>query len=245
VLHFLTKKPFLKDLIPDRHVDIHSHLLPGIDDGAQSIEDSRLLVAALQGIGIEQFITTPHVMKSVWDNTSYGIQSTLDETLLDFKNNGKAFGLKAAAEYLIDANFVKLFQNEPLRTLKDNHVLVEMSYINPPIQLYDIIFELQVAGYQPVLAHPERYKFYHHNFGEFEKLQNSGCKLQLNLLSAIGYYGVDVAKTAEKLIKKGMIEFVGTDVHHQNHIAGFDKRILFPAYPELKAAIANNQFFRF
>ncbi len=105
-----------------------------------------------------------------------------------------------------------LLHNGPLLVLKDNYVLVEMSYINQPIQLYDIIFELQVAGYKPVLAHPERYAFFHHNFKNYEKLKHQGCLFQLNLLSTIGYYGTEVTKTAEKLLQIGMIDFVGSDV---------------------------------
>ena len=235
----------MKDLIPPNHVDIHSHLLPGIDDGAQTIEDTFSLIAGLRNMGFEQFITTPHIMKSVWENTAAGINVKLGTTIQDFENKNIALPLKAAAEYLMDANFMELFKSEPLLVLKDNYVLVEMSYINPPIQLYDIIFELQVAGYQPVLAHPERYTFYHHNFKEYEKLRNSGCLFQLNLLSIIGYYGLDVAKTVEKLLAKGMIDYVGSDVHHENHIAGFSKRLLFNPPPTLQQAIANNQFFRF
>ncbi|MBC7606914.1 MAG: histidinol phosphatase [Burkholderiales bacterium] len=244
MFHFIIKKPFLKDLLPGNHIDIHSHLLPGIDDGAQTIEQSILLVSALQDIGVEQFITTPHVMKSVWENSKIGIETTLAKTLPDLNALAQNFSFKAAAEYLLDSNFVKLFQNETLLVLKENYVLVEMSYINPPIQLYDIIFELQVAGYQPVLAHPERYAFYHHNFKEFEKLKHAGCKFQLNLLSTVGYYGIDVAKTSEKLLKKGMIDFVGSDVHHENHLNGFSKRLLFNPSDCFKEAVINNQFFR-
>ena len=245
MFHFLSKKPFLRDLIPDNHIDIHSHLLPGIDDGAQRMEETRFLVSSLREMGITRFITTPHVMSSVWENTSGGIASKLNSVVQDFEVRQDTFPLKAAAEYLMDANFATLFKTEPLLTLKDNYVLVEMSYINPPIQLYDIIFELQVAGYQPVLAHPERYKFYHYNFSEYEKLHNSGCKFQLNLLSTIGYYGADVAHMGEKLLRKGLIYFVGTDVHHENHISGFSSRTLYHPQPALKDAIANNQFFGF
>jgi len=245
LFHFLKKNPFLKDLIPNNHVDIHSHLLPGIDDGAKSIDDTHSLVSSLQQFGIEQFVTTPHVMKGVWENTPGGIQSKLNATIDDFKEKGNGLLMKAAAEYLLDANFVLQFQNEPLLTLKDNYVLVEMSYTNPPIQLYDIIFELQVAGYQPILAHPERYNFYHHNFGEYRKLRNSGCRFQINLLSTVGYYGVNVAKICEKLIEKGLVDFVGTDVHHENHINGFSKRLLYKNAPALSDAIGNNQLFRF
>ncbi len=245
LIHFFQKKAFLKDLIPSNHIDFHSHLLPSIDDGAQTIDDTFYLINELKNLGFEQCITTPHIMKSVWENTKMGIESNLTNTIIELDKNNIQIPLKAAAEYLIDSNFVKLFQSEPLLVLKDNYVLIEMSYLNPPIQLYDIIFELQVEGYQPVLAHPERYTFYHYNFNEYEKLKNAGCLFQLNLLSIIGYYGVDVAKTAEKLLSKGLIDYVGSDVHHQNHIAGFLKRVVIKDIKPLKIAIENNQFFRF
>jgi len=151
---------------------------------------------------------------------------------------------RAAAEYMMDDSFVKLFQSGALLTLKDNYVLVEMSYINAPIQLYSILFDLQVAGYIPVLAHPERYVFYHHNFEEYNKLINAGCLLQLNLLAVVGYYGEGIAKIAEKLLQNGMYSFVGSDVHHNNHIAAFEQKIKLKDPIPLKEAIANNEFFR-
>lgn len=144
----------------------------------------------------------------------------------------------------MDGNFSTLFQTEKLLTVKDNYVLVEMSYINPPIQLYDILFDLQVAGYKPILAHPERYLFFHSNFAEYEKLKHAGCSFQLNLLSVIGYYGTNVAETAKKLLKKGMIDFAGSDVHHQHHVGGFSRRLLFKDAAPLKEALAHNQVFK-
>ncbi|PWA04033.1 tyrosine-protein phosphatase [Flavobacterium psychrotolerans] len=245
MLTLFRPKTILKDLIPENYIDIHSHLLPGIDDGAQTIEDTLSLVTAVKKLGFEQCITTPHIMKNVWDNTRVNIETTLSATAKDLKVKNNGIPMKAAAEYLLDANFVTLFQNEPLLVLKDNYVLVEVSYINAPLQLYDILFELQVAGYKPIMAHPERYSFYHHNFEEYLKLKHSGCLFQINLLSTIGYYGNEVAKTAEKLLKKGMIDFVGSDVHHQNHVNGFSKRILIKDTLPLKEAIEQNQFFRF
>lgn len=145
---------------------------------------------------------------------------------------------------MMDENFVKLFQSEKLLTLKDNYVLVEMSYINPPIQLYSILFDLQVAGYIPVLAHPERYNFFHKNFEEYNKLINAGCLLQLNLLSVVGYYGESITEIAQKLLKKGMYSFVGSDAHHNNHIVSFDKKVKIKDLAPLKEVIAHNEFFR-
>lgn len=202
------------------------------------------LVKAMNDLRFEQLITTPHVMKNVWDNTSAGILKKLEETQTHLKVHGIETPIHAAAEYFMDGNFSEALQNRNLLTLKDNYVLVEMSYINPPIQLYEIIFDLQVAGYKPMLAHPERYVFYHSNFGEFEKLKHAGCQFQLNLLSTVGYYGEDVAATAKKLLEKGLIDFAGSDVHHHNHIAAFSKKILLNDALPLKEALTNNQFFR-
>lgn len=240
---YLSKKPYLKDLIPDGHVDFHSHLLPGIDDGAKTFGDTVSLIDGLQKIGMAHFITTPHVMKNVWDNSRESIQEKCSETNAKLSQQGQV-QLHAAAEYLMDGNFNELFKKEKLLTVKDNYVLVEMSYINPPIQLYDILFDLQVAGYKPILAHPERYLFFHSNFSEYEKLRHAGCAFQLNLLSTIGYYGTNVAETAKKLLKKGLIDFAGSDVHHQHHIGGFSRRLLFKDAAPLKEALAHNQIFK-
>jgi tyrosine-protein phosphatase YwqE len=238
-------KPVLKDLIPDDHIDIHSHLLPGIDDGAKNFEDTLLLTTALQGFGVSQFITTPHIIQHVWDNTHEQILAKKAETVLELQRNHISIPFKAAAEYLMDDQFVRLFQSKDLLTLKDNYVLVEMSYINAPIQLYDILFDLQVAGYIPVLAHPERYLFYHNNFNEYVKLKRAGCLFQLNLLSIVGYYGAGITKIAEQLLQKGLYSFVGSDVHHNNHIAAFDQKVQIKDVMPLQEAFANNQFFKF
>jgi tyrosine-protein phosphatase YwqE len=237
-------KPLLSDLIPENYVDIHSHLLPGIDDGAKTFEDSLRLTTALHGFGTAQYITTPHIFHHFWENTSENIKVVEATTRIELNKNNISMPFRAAAEYMMDEHFVKLFQSGELLTLKDNYVLVEMSYLNPPIQLYAILFDLQVAGYIPVLAHPERYVFYHNNFDEYQKLINAGCLLQLNLLSVVGYYGHGIAKIAEKLLQKGMYRFVGSDVHHDNHIAAFNQKIKLKDPTPLKEAMANNQFFR-
>ena len=244
MLSIFKSKSLLKDLIPDQYIDIHSHLLPGIDDGAKSLEDSVRLTQALQGFGTSQIITTPHIIHHFWDNNNQNIKATEEITKKDLKKNGIEIPFSTAAEYMMDDYFVTLFQTGELLTLKDNYVLVEMSYINPPIQLYSILFDLQVAGYIPVLAHPERYAFFHHNFEEYRKLIHAGCLLQLNLLAVVGYYGEDISKIAEKLLQKGMYSFVGSDVHHDNHIGAFHQKVKLKDTTPLKEVIANNSFFR-
>jgi tyrosine-protein phosphatase YwqE len=245
MLHFFQSKPKLRDLIPDNHIDIHSHLIPGIDDGAKTFGDSLRLIQALKGFGISQFITTPHIIQHVWDNTKEQILDKKTTTVSELEKHQFTVPFKAAAEYLMDDAFMQLFKSEKLLTLKDNYVLVEMSYINAPIQLYTILFELQVAGYIPVLAHPERYLFYHSNLDHYLKLKKAGCLFQLNLLSVVGYYGTAIAKIAEQLLQKGMYDYVGSDVHHDKHINAFDMKVKLKQLTPLKEVITNNQFFSF
>ena len=244
MLFFNKPKTRLADLIPDGYIDIHSHLLPGIDDGAKSMNDTLSLLHTLKGYGFAQFITTPHILPGVWNNTKTGILANEESTKYLLKKDGIEMPFKAAAEHLMDDTFVSLFKSEPLLTLKDNYVLVEMSYINAPINLYDILYELQLAGYKPVLAHPERYLFYHHRFEEYNRLKRAGCLFQLNLLSVTGYYGGDVLKIAEKLLNEGMINYTGSDVHHERHTQAFTNTIPFKKTDALVQALKNNAFFK-
>jgi len=243
LLFFSKKKPILRDLI-ENYTDIHSHLLPGIDDGSKNFETTLSLIQSLQKIGFEQFVTTPHIIKNIWDNSRTDIETLHATTSEKLVKENFNLPFKAAAEYMMDDSFSKLMQSEKLLTLKDNYLLVEMSYINPPMQLYDIIFDIRIAGYQPVLAHPERYIFYHSNFDEYKKLKKAGCMFQLNLLSTVGYYGSGVAKTAQKLLDTGMIDFTGSDLHHENHLKSFDKKLAFSDTAALKEAIRRNDLFR-
>src|SRR6187402_1118185 len=206
MLFFKKPKIFLRDMLPN-YMDIHSHLLFGIDDGAKTFEDTLFLTNSLMEFGTTAFITTPHTIAHVWENTRDGIIARNGETTRLLVESNVNTPFRSASEYLMDSDFVNRFNSEPLLTLKDNYVLVEMSYVNAPIQLYDILFDLQIAGYIPVLAHPERYVFYHNNFDEYIKLKNVGCLFQLNLLAVTGFYGSSVTKIAEQLLQKGMYDF--------------------------------------
>jgi protein-tyrosine phosphatase len=245
MLSFFTSKPILKDLLSDTYIDIHSHLLPGIDDGAKTSSDSLKLTKAFQEIGISQFITTPHISHYVWNNSPEIIINKHQETKILLEQNNIKIPFHAAAEYFIDDQFENHFKNKKLLPLKDNYVLVEISYQNAPFQLYKTLFELQVAGYIPVLAHPERYLYYRNDFNEYEKLKKAGCLFQLNLLSVVGYYGERITKIADELLKKGMYDFTGTDVHHMKHISSFNQKVKLNSIENLKEVIANNQFFKF
>ena len=244
MLFFSKPKTRLADLIPEGYVDIHSHLLPGIDDGAKDQEDSLSLISKLREYGFAQFITTPHILTGVWNNTREGIESVEASTTSFLKGKGFEMPFKAAAEYLMDDTFLKLLKSSPLLTLKDNYVLVEMSYLNPPMQLNEIIFELQIAGYKPILAHPERYLFYHMKFDEYHRLKKAGCLFQINLLSVTGYYGEPVLKAAMKLLDNNLIDFAGSDVHHERHVESIKNNVLLKKHEPFVEALKNNSQFK-
>ena len=240
---FSKPKKRLTDLIPDGYIDIHSHLLPGIDDGSKDDNNTISLVNSLKGYGFSQFITTPHVLTGVWNNTREGITAKEATTKNLLEANGINNSFKAAAEYLMDDVFLKLIKNEPLLTIKDNYVLVEMSYLNAPLQLYDILYELQLEGYKPVLAHPERYLFFHFKPEEYEKLKRVGCLFQINLLSVTGYYGKPVFEICKKLLDNNMIDFSGSDTHHERHIEAFKNPVLLKNTEPLIKALNKNSLF--
>lgn len=237
-------KNFLVDLIPENHIDIHSHLLPGIDDGSASVEMSEKLLSEMKKIGFSEFVCTPHIMTSIWDNNAVTIGNAHNLLISSDVIKKEQFKIRYAAEYMMDSSFSEKVKAKELLCLKDNYVLVEMSYTNPPIQLYEIIFELQCAGYKPVLAHPERYNFFHKNMEAYEKLKNAGCLFQLNLLSTVGYYSTSVAECADKLLKKGYIDFCSSDVHHFKHTESFYKKVIIKETEAVKRAIENTNIFR-
>lgn len=224
MLHYFKKKKKSSPFFPENYIDIHSHIIPGIDDGAKSVEESIALLQKMNELGIQNFVCTPHVMESVWENSSQKITSQFSELEQHLKNsNLKHLSVRFAAEYMLDQNFQQLLENKDILPIKDNYILVEMSYLNPPINLYEMLFDIQIAGYQPILAHPERYKFLHSTFNEYQKLKDAGCLFQLNLLSLSSYYGKDVNKIAIELLKKNMIDVASSDAHHQKHLATLEE----------------------
>ena len=217
---FKKKKKILPtDFFPDDFVDIHSHLLPGIDDGARDLNNSIELIKRMRSYGIKNFITTPHVLGDVYPNSSEVIKEKLEEVKSEMKSQGlNDVKITAAAEYMMDEQFSKRLSENDILTLKDNYILVEMSYFNAPVNLYEVLFEIQLKGYKPILAHPERYNFYHNDFESYYKLKKAGCLFQLNILSLTEQYGANVQKISKQLLKLNLYDFIGTDTHHNNHL---------------------------
>jgi len=198
--------------------DLHSHLIPGIDDGCQTRDDSLQLMEGLAGLGFRKLIVTPHVMSDHFRNTPEVIQDGLSTLQQVATSHGLPLELTCAAEYYLDNEFRALLERKELLTLGDGFVLFEVSYINAPDNIRQTVFDLKVNGYKPLLAHPERYPFWAANFPFYETLKELGVFFQINTISLSGYYGPGPKKTAERLIDAGMVDFIGSDMHHERHL---------------------------
>ena len=200
--------------------DIHSHILPGIDDGSPNIETSITLIKGIVDLGITKTIATPHIISDMYRNTPDTINSALAKLKPALKKANIQIEISAAAEYMLDDFFVKLLRSgTPLLCLKNKLVLTEQSYATPTTNLNEISFELLTAGYSPIMAHPERYIYYHNDFSQYSRLKDMGFLLQVNVLSLTGYYGKQVAKAAKYILDNNMADFVGTDMHHERHLS--------------------------
>lgn len=198
--------------------DIHSHILPGIDDGSHHVQTSLELINALISRGVKRSIATPHIISDLYPNNRVTITKALDELQSALTENQIDFKVRAAAEYMMDSYFMDLLEKkEPLLTISENFILTEFPFATLPSYMKEITFSIFTGGYQPILAHPERYAYANSNYNLYHQWLDYGFKLQVNLLSITGAYGKDVAKAAAYLLKNNMVSFVGTDMHHTRH----------------------------
>ncbi|MCS6833790.1 MAG: capsular biosynthesis protein [Flammeovirgaceae bacterium] len=213
--------------LADLTTDMHSHLLPNIDDGAKDINHAVALVKSLKEIGYKKLITTPHVMHDFYKNTPEIISEKLQLLREKLTQENISIPIEAAAEYYLDEFFVqKLKKQEPLLSFgKKKYVLFETAFMNASSYLHEAIFQMQLAGYQPVFAHPERYVYLFGKYEEILSLKEKGVYLQINLNSLTGYYSKESKKIAERLIEDKAVDFVGTDCHNEKHI---DNLLLAP-----------------
>jgi tyrosine-protein phosphatase YwqE len=204
--------------------DMHSHLIPGIDDGAPTMEDSMAMIKFFVKLGYRKIITTPHIMGDFYKNSAENILPGRDEVRKEIQKAGLNIEFDAAAEYYLDEFFMAdLEADKPLLTFGKNYVLFELSFLNEPIQLKEAIFKMRSQGYSPILAHPERYQFYYGKIDKLKELRDNGVLLQINLNSLSGYYSKGAKKMAQTLIKDGYVDFVGSDCHHLKHLENLEK----------------------
>jgi len=208
---------------PRLKIDLHSHLIPGIDDGSRSMEESLTLLRGMKALGYEKIITTPHIMLDAYRNTPEIIKRGLESLCEAVKEEGIDIEIEAAAEYYLDDGFYDLLHQGDMLAIKGNYLLFETSYISKPIQLEEMIFEISAAGYKPLLAHPERYRYVKDPKKEFSRLKELGVMFQVNLNSFGGYYGHEAKEHALFLSKHGMIDFLGSDVHYRKQVESLTK----------------------
>ncbi len=239
---FFTKKKYLADSLVN-FVDIHNHILPGIDDGAQNLEESMALIRGFGELGISHFVATPHILPPLYPNTPESIgqaHGQLMDLLMDQHMTHVA--IEPAAEHMIDDTFEERLEKGSIMPLRKKFLLVEMSYLQPPLNFEEAILQISRKGYTPILAHPERYGFLHQRPGTYRKYAEQGVMLQLNLLSLGAYYGSDVQKMAYSLLEDGLIDFIASDAHSVRHLEalktiGLRERELRLIEPVLRSTI--------
>ena len=195
---------------------MHSHLVPGVDDGADVVETSLVMIKGLIGLGYKKIITTPHIRPDYFPNTPDIILAGFKQLKKAVADEGLKIELECAAEYFVDYDFKESIDKGGLLTFNGNHLLIEISTFSPPPNLFETIFQMRIKGYQPIIAHPERYTYY--QVSDFTKLKDFGCMLQVNTMSLTGHYGKPVKDLAYKLLKADIVDFLGTDMHHPGHL---------------------------
>lgn len=206
-------------LIPELAVDIHSHLIPGVDDGVQTFEESIGLLRGFESIGYKKIITSPHIMNDFYNNK----ESDLKKIHLSLKDKIQEhqidIELELAAEYYLDDHLVERIskKDEPFLTFGNNYLLFETSFMNEPLYLKEFIFKAKSMGINPVLAHPERYLYLQNNSKLLEDLINREVLFQVNINSLSGYYSKPIKVFAQKLIDAKAVHFIGSDCHNHKH----------------------------
>jgi protein-tyrosine phosphatase len=211
--------------------DMHSHVLPGIDDGAQTVEDSIFLIKKMMSLGIKKIIATPHVMIDYYRNDADSIGNALNILKAALKEQNIDIDIAAAAEHYFDETFEKRIQDRKVFTMGDNYALFELSFVTPPPNLIHIIQKMKDAGYKPILAHPERYAYM--DIEQMKTIRSWGCDLQLNTISLSGYYGKQSKRIAEEMIDNQMVDFISSDMHHPRHAAAFESTLNMPYLEKL------------
>jgi len=244
MFQIFNKKKFLVDHL-DGFVDIHNHILPGIDDGAKNVENSIELIKDFSEFGCEKFIATPHIMHNYYPNDKDTITKShqlLTNALI--KADLLDFSIEASAEHMIDSNFELILENGKVMPLAKNYLLVEMSYLQASINFDIAIQKIASSRLFPILAHPERYVFLHSRLKKYRKHKEKGILFQLNFLSLTDFYGKEVQKTALKLLDENLIDFIASDVHNINQMNSIkstrvSKKTLDLIIPIINNTIAN------
>ena len=240
IFNLFKSKPTLKELIPKGFVDIHSHVLPGLDDGAKNVKESLELISEMKRLGFKKIYGTPHTYPGMYNNTTQSITKSFK--IINDRLNEK-IEIDYASEYMISHSLIEMAESKSLLTIKDKYILVETSFLSEDSNMYDVIFHLRLNDYIPIMAHPERYLYYKNDIKYFYKLKKFGCLFQINLLSAVGHYGKDVLDLCNNLIKNDLYDFAGSDIHSNHHIEKFKSKVLLKESIKLEKLNSENFIF--
>ena len=245
MFHIFSKKKFLVDYLQN-FVDIHNHILPGIDDGAKNVQESIDLIRGFKELGITNLVATPHIMSNLYPNTKETIATSMDLLTNEMlANDLKDISIEAAAEHMIDDNFEDLLLSGEIMPMRKNYLLVEMSYLQASINFDDAIQNIMKKGFFPILAHPERYGYWHTNKANYSKHKKKGVQYQLNLLSLSDYYGPEVHKMALSLLDHGHFDYMASDLHSLEQLEYLKEIKIKPNLLESIIPIINNTITKF
>ncbi len=236
------KRPNATNTASFLNTDIHSHLIPGLDDGSPSLEESLNISKELVKLGYQKAVTTPHVIQDAYGVTNEMIVSGVSELNKSLSENDVELEVIPSAEYYADEQFMELISKKDILPFGENYVLFETSYLNKPKFLFELIFEMQTASYRPVLAHPERYLYLLEEESLIKSLRDREVLFQLNINSFLGVYSKHSKKLAQKLWKSGSVEFLGTDCHSYKQALLLEKSLSLPLFNSIeKSGILNNK----
>lgn len=226
------------------HTDVHSHLIPGIDDGSPDMATSMELLKEFERLGYKKIITTPHVKEEVFPNDVNELEQRCEQLRQQARLNGIQMEIAVGAEHLIDDEFHQRLKNNLFKTFSGKHLLIELPFIAPPLGLNDYLFKLQLEGYDLILAHPERYLYWINDFDKFVALKDRGILFQVNIMSFGGYFGKEVRYLARQLADNNMVELLGSDAHGPRHFAAIRDSLFDPVLDRLikSGNIINKEF---
>ena len=233
------RKGTFNEVWQDGFVDIHNHLLPGIDDGSKSIIETESMIIGMQELGITETISTPHTYPGLYQNDKKSITAAYNSLSTNFITG-------YSSEYFADAYLLELAKQNALIPLKDDYLLIEFSLLSAPVDaIMDMLFALKLKDYRLILAHPERYLYWEKDLSVFEQLKSFDLDFQLNVLSLLGYYGNPCKKMSDYLLENDFYDFLGTDFHSLEQI-DFTKNHTFSEkfLKKIATLVQSNQQFR-
>lgn len=224
------------------NTDMHSHFLPGVDDGARTMEESLAMLRKMQEFGYQKCILTPHIKIGTYPNSEADLQLRFLELTQAMETAGLMIQVELAAEYYLDDHFLNRLENTPLLSFgQQRYILVEFSFVNPPVFEIETFQRILDKGYTPILAHFERYVYFHGSIASAETYRAMGVNIQLNLNSLTGHYGPEVKKQAERMLDQFTVDFVGTDAHRMDHLVLLENHLSSPYLAQLNERLLKNR----